>query len=112
MSAIAALSESELLILEKHERQIFRASLNEGEDVSDEDSLATSSTRPLGKELLVDVDDYCPLPSDDKNSLGHLEAMSPGAELPGGRRELLLQSDDDFTTSQKTYTILLSIGVE
>ncbi len=113
VSDILALSETELLILESGERQVYRVSLDGDEnDVSDEESLAESDARPLEKELLVDVDDDCPLPSAKGiHSFGLLEGLTLGPQLAGGRRALLLQSDDDFR-STKTRTIALSVPLE
>lgn len=108
IAAIAALSERELLVLEKETRQIFRVSLDERSDVSGEETLAASGAEPLEKELLVDLD-YCEMPSDDEQPYGHLEGLEVGPELPKGRRMLLLQTDDDFTGRYKTRTIALGI---
>ena len=107
VGAIAALSERDLLVLEKETRRIFRVSLDEGSDVSGE-TLAAPGAEPLEKELLVDLD-YCEMPSDDEQPHGHLEGLEVGPELPKGRRMLLLQTDDDFTGKYKTRTIALGI---
>ncbi len=110
VSDVLALSERELLVLESGERHIYRVSLDGAEDVSDEESLADSSASPLEKELLVDVDDDCPLPSGNAlDRFGLLEDLSRGPELPGGRRALLLQSDDDYESTTKTRLIALSV---
>ena len=109
LSEIVALSESELLVLERGGRRIFRVSLNGAEDVSDEENLAASNATPLEKELLVDVDDGCPLPSGDKDSFGLLEGISLGPELPDGRQTLLLVSDDGFSAGEKTRLFALGI---
>ena len=108
VAAIAALSERELLVLEKEARQIFWVSLDEGSNVSGEETLADPGTEPLEKELLVDLD-YCEMPNDDEQSDGHLEGLEVGPELPKGRRMLLLQTDDDFTGKHETRTIALGI---
>jgi hypothetical protein len=108
VGAIAALSERELLVLEKETRQIFRLSLDEGSNASGEETLAAPGAEPLEKELLVDLD-YCEMPSDAEQSYGHLEGLEVGPELPNGRRMLLLQTDDDFTGKHKTRTIALGI---
>ena len=108
VGAIAALSERELLVLEKEARQIFRVSLDEGSDVSREENLAAPRAEPLKKELLVDLD-YCEMPSDDEQPYGRLEGLELGPELPKGRRILLLKTDDDFLATPKTRTIALGI---
>ncbi len=114
VSDIVALSERDLLVLESGERQIYRVSLaGDEDDVSGEESLADSSARPLEKELLVDVDDDCPLPSvKGIHSFGLLEDLTLGPQLSDGRQALLLQSDDDFRRIAKTRIIALSIQLE
>ena len=109
ISDIAALSEGELLVLERGGRQIFRVSLDGADDVSDEENLSASSAAPLEKELLIDVDDECPLPSGDQDHFGLLEGLVLGPELPSGQRALLVQSDDDFRKDYKTRFIALGI---
>jgi hypothetical protein len=108
ISEIAVLSENELLILERENRRIFRVSLDKAEAVPKQGGLATSGVSLLGKELLVDVDDSCPIPSDGEDSFGLLEGMALESKLPGGQRALLLQSDDNFG-GEKSRMIMLGI---
>ncbi len=114
VSDVLALSERELLVLESGERQIYRVSLDGAEDVSDEEGLAeASSARPLEKELLIDVDDDCPLPNGKvMNNFGLIEDLARGPELPGGRRALILQSDDDYKIRTNTRLFTLSVQLE
>jgi hypothetical protein len=117
---IVALSESELLVLERgfepgvgNTVRIFRVSLDGAEDVSDEPSLAALGLEPLEKELLVDLAD-CP-PSGAKSPgmqeknplLDNFEALTLGPRLPGGRQSLLLISDDNFSSGQVTRVVAL-----
>jgi phytase-like protein len=106
ISEIAALSENELLILERQNRQIFRVSLDKAGAVPTEGGLASSGAILLEKELVVDVDDSCPLPSDGEDAFGLLEGMALGPNLPGGRRALLLQSDDNFGRAKSRMMML------
>jgi hypothetical protein len=106
---IAALSESELLTLESG--KVFRVSLDGAEDISDEESLTAPGLAPLEKELLVDLA-KCPLPSSAEGSLGNLEGLSLGPELTGGRRALLLQGDDGFSSSHKTHVLALGLQLQ
>ena len=109
LSELIAFTKSELLVLEKGRRQIFRVSLDGAENVAGEENLAASNTAPLGKDLLVDVDDDCPLPSGGNETFGLLEGMILGPELPGRQQTLLMLSDDNYSTSLKTRMIVLSI---
>lgn len=116
---IVALSESELLVLERgfepgvgNTVQIFRVSLDGAEDVSDEENLAAPGLEPLEKELLVDLADCPPsgatTPGTQPNSLlDNFEALTLGPRLPGGRQSLLLVSDDNFRAGQVTRVVAL-----
>ena len=118
---IVALSEDELLVLERgfqsgvgNAVRVFRVSLAGAEDLSDEPSLAAPDLEPVRKELLVDLAD-CP-PSDATTPgtqlnplLDNYEGLALGPRLPGGRRSLLLQSDDNFSAGQVTRVVALGV---
>ncbi len=118
---IVALSEDELLVLERgfqsgvgNTVRVFRVSLDGAENVSDEPSLATPGLEPVEKELLVDLAD-CPssgatTPGTQANPLlDNYESLTLGPRLPGGRRSLLLQSDDNFSAGQVTRVVALGV---
>ncbi len=114
-----ALSESELLVLERgfvsgqgNTIRVFRVSLAGVEDVSGEPSLAAPSLAPVHKKLLVDLADCPPggatTPGTQANPLlDNFEALTLGPRLPGGRRSLLLVSDDNFSAGQVTRVVAL-----
>ncbi|MBA3794048.1 MAG: esterase-like activity of phytase family protein [Rubrobacter sp.] len=118
---IVALSEDELLVLERgfqsgvgNTVRVFRVSLDGAEDVSGEPSLAAPGLEPVEKELLVDVAD-CPsggatTPGTQPNPLlDNYESLTLGPRLPGGRRSLLLQSDDNFNAGLVTRVVALGV---
>jgi hypothetical protein len=118
---IVALSEDELLVLERgfqsgvgNTVRVYRVSLDGAEDVSDEPSLAAPGLEPVEKELLVDLAD-CPssgatTPGTQPNPLlDNYESLALGPRLPGGRRALLLQSDDNFSAGQVTRVVALGV---
>ena len=121
---ILALSESELLVLERGFRsgvgntvRVYRVSLDGAGDVSDVESLATAGAEPLEKELLVDLADCPPgdatTPGAQANPLlDNFEALTLGPRLPGGRRSLLLVSDDNFSPGQVTRVIALGARLQ
>ncbi|MGI8858684.1 MAG: esterase-like activity of phytase family protein [Rubrobacteraceae bacterium] len=118
---IVALSEDDLLVLERgfvpgegNTVRVFRVSLEGAENVSDEPSLATPGLEPVEKELLVDIADCPPdgatTPGTQENPLlDNYESLSLGPRLPGGRRSLLLQSDDNFSAGQVTRVVVLAV---
>ncbi len=118
---IVALSESELLVLERgfvlgegNTVRIFRVSLAGAEDVSDEPSLAAPGPEPVEKELLVDLADCPPgdatTPGTQPNPLlDNYESLALGPRLPGGSSSLLLQSDDNFSAGQVTRVVALGV---
>ena len=118
---IVALSEDELLVLERgfqsgvgNTVRVYKVSLDGAEDVSDEPSLAAPGLEPVEKELLVDLAD-CPssgatTPGTQPNPLlDNYESLTLGPRLPGGRRSLLLQSDDNFSAGQVTRVVALGV---
>ncbi len=116
---IATLSENELLVLERgfvagkgNTVRIFQVSLKGAEDVSDEPTLAEPGLVPVKKELLVDLADCPPSgatsPGTQQNPLlDNFEALALGPRLPGGRRALILVSDDNFSPGQVTRVVAL-----
>lgn len=121
---IVALSESELLVLERgfqsgfgNTVRVYRVSLEGTEDVSDVESLATTNVEPLEKDLLVDLADCPPsgatTPGTQPNPLlDNFEALTLGPRLPGGLQALLLVSDDNFSAGQVTRVVALGVENE
>jgi hypothetical protein len=116
-----ALSEDDLLVLERgfvagqgNTIRIFRVFVEEAQDVSNEPTLAAPGLTPVAKRLVLDVAD---LPSAGATSpqiqpnplLDNYEAMALGPELAGGRRVLVLLSDDNGSSSQITRIIALAV---
>jgi hypothetical protein len=121
---ISALSERELLVLERgfqagvgNTVRIYRVSLKGAEDVSGAESLAAAGVEPLEKELLVDLED-CPegdaeSPGTQQNELlDNFEALTLGPRLPGGRRSLVLVSDDNFSQGKVTRVVALGARLQ
>ena len=116
-----AISESELLVLERgfvlgqgNTVRIFRVSLDGAENVADEPSLAAPGFEPVEKVLLVDLVDCPPSGATTPGTqadplLDNYESLALGPRLPGGRRTLLLQSDDNFSASQATRVVALGV---
>lgn len=116
---IVALSDSELLVLERgfvsgegNTVRIFRVSLAGAPDVSGEPTLADPRLDPLAKRLLVDLSDCPPAsaqsPGTQENPLlDNFEGLALGPRLSGGRRTLLLLSDDNFNDVQVTRVVAL-----
>jgi hypothetical protein len=116
---IVALSEDELLVLERgfqsgvgNTVRVYKVSLDGAEDVSDEPSLVAPGLEPVEKELLVDLASCPPsgatTPGTQVNPLlDNYESLALGPRLPGGRRSLLLQSDDNFNAGQVTRVVAL-----
>jgi len=118
---LVALSEDELLVLERGFRsgfgntvRVYKISLKRAEDVSDEPGLAATDAEPLGKELLVDLG-TCPeggaeSPGTQQNELlDNFESLELGPRLPGGRRSLVLVSDDNSNDVQVTRVVALGV---
>lgn len=112
ISEILALHETQLLILERSGLQsstgfrfhtrLYCASTVGATDVAAFDSLIGRNYRVLKKRLLLDFDT---LPQ----ASGNLEAMSWGRTLAGGRRSLVLASDNNFFTGEPTRLLFFSV---
>ena len=121
VTEVVALSEDELLVLERgfdrvkgNTVRVYSVSLRDAADVSDVASLATAGIAPVEKELVFDLAS-CP-PSGAPNSapqanplLDNFEGLALGPHLPGGRRALLLQSDNNFRATQITRVIVVGV---
>lgn len=95
---------------DRNQARIFAMDLSQATDVKDIDSLeATSDWRPVTKELVLDLDDVLGHLSSEYPRLDNLEAMGLGPELPGGGRALLLASDDNFQSKQRTQFLLFRL---
>lgn len=90
--------------------RIYDVDLSEATDVTAIESLsAPGDWRPVRKELLLDLADLLPSLSRQYPKLDNLEAMSLGPELEGGGRALLLASDDNFRSTQRTQFLLFRL---
>ena len=121
IAEVVALSEHELLVLERgftpgrgNTVRVYWVSLRDATDVSDVASLATAGITPVEKELVFDLAS-CP-PSGATNPapqanplLDNFEGLALGPHLPGGRRALLLQSDNNFRATQITRMIVVGV---
>jgi hypothetical protein len=121
---LVALSEETLLVLERgfvaglgNTVRVYRVSVAGAADVSAEPALADGGSDPLAKSLLVDLA-HCPAagaesPQPQPNPLlDNFEAMTLGPPLPGGRRALVLVSDDNGSPGQVTRVVVLAIPDE
>lgn len=120
VSDVAALSSTELLVLERGFQpgygstiRIFRVSLGGAADVSASTAL-TSSSPLVAKVLLVDLLDLPPggatHPATQPNPLlDNYEALSVGPTLPDGRRLLFVTSDDNASADQVARVLVLAV---
>jgi hypothetical protein len=123
---IIALSEEDLLVLERGFKlgegntvSVFRVSVEDAADVSDEPTLAAAGLVPVAKTLVFDLVNCPPrgatIPpgaTQPNALLDNFEAMTLGPKLPGGRRTLLLLSDDNAGANQTTRFIALAVDLE
>jgi hypothetical protein len=120
VSEIVAISDTELLVLERglsllsgFSARVFHVRLEGVEDVSSINRLDATDAQPAPKELLVDVAD-CP---DGDNAasgefnplLENFESMAFGPELPDGRQTLIVGSDDNFQSFQVTRFLVFAV---
>lgn len=122
ISDVQAMSPTTLLVLERGWKEgygntirLYQADLAGAQDVTDVKSLATTTVRQVHRTLLADIG-QCPTGGATTKQpqpnplLDNIEGMAfTGRYLPGGRRELLMVSDDNLSDAQ--ITRLYSFGV-
>jgi len=123
VSEVQVTAAGDLLVLERgfqagvgNTVRVYRASVRDAADVTDAGSLAAPGVGFVPKALLVDVG-QCPTagatnPGTQANPLlDNIEGMAIGHGAGGGRRELLLISDDNFGAGQVTRVYELAVDV-
>jgi hypothetical protein len=121
VSDLAALSSTELLVLERsfvptigNAARIFRVKLDESSNVASLDALG-ADTPIVSKTLLVDLttlpDDNFPpsLEPQQNRILDNFEGLSLGPLLADGRRVLFLISDDNKRAAQIPRLLVLAV---
>jgi hypothetical protein len=63
----------------------------------------------LLKTLVLDLDDLLPLLPPGLQRIDNIEGMSEGPRLPNGNKTLILISDNNFSSHQKTQIIFLEL---
>ncbi|MCB1036013.1 MAG: esterase-like activity of phytase family protein, partial [Acidobacteria bacterium] len=108
---ILALSDTTLLGLERefvqgvgHDIVLNEISLEGADDVSGRNQIDASEVRAASKERLFDF-------SDLGLRLDNLEAMCFGPTLPDGRRTLIVASDDNFSSEQRTLFLAFAVDL-
>ena len=89
--------------------RIYQVDVTGADDVSGIASLAGSTARPVRKTLVLDLDRIVPRLSRQLAGLENFEALAFGPPLPGGRRTLLVVSDNNFRETQKTAFLLFAL---
>lgn len=118
---LLALSDDELLSLERtylelagqrmgiNRIRVYHVSLAGAADVSGIDSLRDAGPlAPVRKTLLLDLSTLAGL-APDLTTLDNFEGLAFGPRLSDGSRSLLLVSDDNFNTAQRTWFVQLRI---
>jgi hypothetical protein len=89
---------------------IYRITLDGATDVSKLPTLKEqTNVVPVKKTLLVDLSRTPGLSPDLAPSLDNFEGMAFGPRLPDGRASLVLVSDDNFNTAQRTWFLVFAI---
>ncbi len=121
ISDMLAVSEDKILVLERGARfigttwastvSIYLADLNGAMDVSQVKSLNGEKITYIPKTRLVDFEiDLATVRKDI--AIDNFEALSWGPKLPDGRKTLLVMSDNNFSSKQRTELIVFAVENE
>ena len=124
VSELIALSDTELLVLERgfvagegNTVRVYTASLRGAQNVANVAALATTTAAPLQKSLLFDLATcpesgarLAPGATQPNALLDNFEAMTLGPALSGGRRALVLLSDDNSGANQTSRVVALAVS--
>lgn len=86
--------------------KIYESCIKDATNIINTSSLndrGTANINPVKKRLLLDLDTL-------GIKLDNIEGMTFGANLPDGRRSLILVSDNNFSTSQETQFLAFAIN--
>ena len=90
--------------------RIYRVSLADATDISEIDSIKGRPDIVAAKKtLILDLAKTAGLSQDLYPALDNFEGMAFGPTLPDGRRTLVIVSDDNFNTSQRTWFLAFAI---
>ncbi|MBE9004243.1 esterase-like activity of phytase family protein [Fortiea sp. LEGE XX443] len=86
---------------------LFQVSLADADDLQNIDSLLTNSKniRPVTKKLLLDLRNL-------DVALDNIEGLTLGPWLPNGQRSLILISDNNFNSLQRTQFLAFQVKIE
>lgn len=122
LSDLLALSDSTLLTLERaclsgapgtpafNPVRLFEVELAGADDVSALESLAGRTPRLARKRLVADLTRWRPQLPAPLAALSNFEGVAFGPPGPGGRRTVMLVSDDNFRLTQTTAFVWLALG--
>jgi hypothetical protein len=78
-------------------------------DVSEVAALENQTLQPIKKTLVANLDDFIPLMNKDFAYLDNIEGITLGPVLPNGNLSLILVSDNNFNSNQRTLFIAFEI---
>jgi 3-phytase len=114
VSEILYVSDNKFLVLERGARLSAKGLLYTGaiylvdfqgtKDISKIASLSTAEVSSPRKEKLVDFEELSP-----KDKVQNFECLSWGPALPDGRKTLLVMSDNNFSSREKTQLLVFAV---
>jgi hypothetical protein len=91
--------------------RLFRVDLAGATDVSSMDTVqGMNGIAAAAKTLVLDLSDVAALSPELAPSLDNFEGLAFGAQLPDGRRTLIVVSDDNFNQTQRTWFLQFAVG--
>jgi hypothetical protein len=116
---ILALNKDSILTLErswdniakKITSRVYLVNLKNAQNILQYSKDSRSRVRSLKKELILDLDDIKYELSPGFRKVDNIEGMSFGPKLPNGKDSIVLVSDNNFRTSQRSMIIILELNL-
>ncbi len=120
LTELLALDDTRLLSLERaclldsqqsarNTARLFLVDVTRADNVSPAGGVPVRSARPVAKRLIVDFDTLIPILPSSLARLDNFEALAFGPALQDGSRTLLVMSDDNFRSTQRTAFLWFKI---
>jgi hypothetical protein len=117
---ILSLNKDSILTLErswdnvakKITSRIYLVNLTNAQNILDAHKKSISRVRSVKKQLIIDLDTIKYELSPGFRKIDNIEGMSFGPTLPNGKKSIVLVSDNNFRSSQRSMIVILELNLK